>query len=148
MKTRGKTMISFIDKSGRLDEVQLQQDLDSIKEFYQNHGYIDVDVQEVGRERKNGPLVITIGIKEGTLYHVNKLSFTGYKETTEEKIRQVIKTKEGAVYSPKQLHDDAKAIADNYGPGRSPLRQNHKIDISPAAVVIREILVAPGDVFD
>src|SRR5207248_3218917 len=89
MKTRGKTMISIIDKSGRLDEVQLQRDLDSVKEFYQNHGYIDVDVQEVGRERKKGPLVITIGIKEGTLYHVNKLSFTGYKETTEEKIRKV-----------------------------------------------------------
>jgi len=67
MKTRGKTMISIIDKSGRLDEVQLQRDLDSIKEFYQNHGYIDVDVQEVGRERKNGRMVITIGIKEGTL---------------------------------------------------------------------------------
>src|SRR5256884_2316492 len=117
MKTRGKTMISFIDKSGRLDDVQLQQDLDSVKEFYQNHGYIDVDVQEVGRERKNGPLVITIGIKEGTLYHVNKLSFTGYKETTEEKIRKVIKMKEGSVYSPKDLHDDAKAVADNYGRG-------------------------------
>ncbi|HUE62138.1 MAG TPA: POTRA domain-containing protein, partial [Chthoniobacterales bacterium] len=115
MKTRGKTMIAFIDKSGRLDEVQLQQDLDAIKEYYQNHGYIDVEVQETGRERKNGPLLITIGIKEGTLYHVNKLSFSGYKQTTEEKIRKVIKMKEGSVYSPKDLHDDAKAIADNYG---------------------------------
>src|SRR5437016_13551034 len=27
MKTKGKTMISFVDKSGRLDEAQLQQDL-------------------------------------------------------------------------------------------------------------------------
>src|SRR5437868_7938933 len=117
MKTRGKTMVSFIDKSGRLDEVQLQQDLDAIKEYYQNHGYIDAEVQETGRERKNGPLLITIGIKEGTLYHVNKLSFTGYKETTEEKIRKVVKMKEGSVYSPKDLHDDAKAVADNYGRG-------------------------------
>src|SRR5438132_2470192 len=117
MKTRGKTMVAFIDKSGRLDEVQLQQDLDAIKEYYQNHGYIDAEVQETGRERKNGPLLITIGIKEGTLYHVNKLSFAGYKETTEEKIRKVIKMKEGSVYSPKDLHDDAKAIADNYGRG-------------------------------
>jgi len=65
MKTRGKTMISFIDKSGRLDDVQLQQDLDSIKEYYQNHGYVDVEVQEARRERKNGPLIITIGIKRG-----------------------------------------------------------------------------------
>jgi outer membrane protein insertion porin family len=117
MKTRGKTMIAFIDKSGRLDEVQLQQDLDSVKEFYQNRGYVDVEVQEVGRERKKGPLLITIGIKEGTLYHVNKLSFTGYKQTSEEKIRKVIKMKEGTVYSPKQLHDDAKAVADAYGSG-------------------------------
>ena len=118
MKTRGKTMIAFIDKSGRLDEVQLQQDLDSIKEFYQNHGYIDVEVSEAGRERKkSGPLVVTIGIKEGTLYHVNKLSFSGYKQTTEEKIRKIIKMKEGDVYSPKQLHDDAKALADAYGRG-------------------------------
>src|SRR5256886_8441636 len=117
MKTRGKTMVSFIDKSGRLDEVQLQQDLDAIKEYYQNHGYIDAEVQEIGRERKNGPLLITIGIYEGTLYHVNKLSFTGYKQTTEDKIRKVIKMKEGEVYSPKQLHEDAKALADNYGSG-------------------------------
>src|SRR2546430_3130527 len=117
MKTRGKTMVAFIDKSGRLDEVQLQQDLDAIKEYYQNHGYIDAEVQETSRERKNGPLLITIGIKDGTLYHVNKLSFTGYKETTEEKIRKVVKMKEGSVYSPKDLHDDAKAVADNYGRG-------------------------------
>jgi len=46
-----------------------------------------------------------------------QLSFTGYKETTEEKIRKVTKMKEGSVYSPKDLHDDAKAIADNYGRG-------------------------------
>jgi len=179
MKTRGKTMFSFIDKSGRLDAVQLQQDLDSIKEFYQNHGYIDVDVQEIRRERKNGPLVITIGIKEGTLYHVNKLSFTGYKETTEEKIRKIIKVKEGAVYSPKQLHDDAKAIADAYGrggyvdlvilpqgtpAGAGLIDVHYKIEEGNRSfverinivgntrtkdkVIRREILVAPGDVFD
>jgi outer membrane protein insertion porin family len=118
MKTRGKTFIAFIDKSGRLDEVQLQQDLDKIKEFYQNHGYIDADVQELGRERrKGGPLLIKVGIKEGVQYHVGKLTFAGEKQTTEQKIRALVKMKEGSVYSPKQLHDDAKAVADGYGSG-------------------------------
>lgn len=180
MKTRGKTMISFIDKSGRLDEVQLQQDLDSVKEFYQNHGYIDVEVSEVGRERiKNGPLMITLGIKEGTLYHVNKLTFSGYKETTEEKLRKVIKMKEGTVYSPKQLHDDAKAIADAYGSGGyvdlvvlpqgtpvggGAIDVHYKIEEGNRSfveriniigntrtkdkVIRREVLIAPGDVFN
>ena len=118
MKTKRKTVIAFIDKSGRLDEVQLQQDLDKIKEFYQNHGYIDAEVTEIGRERrKGGPLIITVGVKEGTLYHVNKLTFSGYKQTNEERIRKIIKMKEGAIYSPKDLHDDAKALADAYGAG-------------------------------
>src|SRR5260370_5301552 len=40
MKTRKKTILAFIDKSGRLDETQLQDDLQKIREFYQNHGYI------------------------------------------------------------------------------------------------------------
>ena len=31
MKTRGKTPISFLDKSGRFDDVQLQQDIDKIR---------------------------------------------------------------------------------------------------------------------
>src|SRR5947209_14625907 len=118
MKTRRKSFISFIDKSGRLDEVQLQQDLDKVKEFYQDHGYIDVEVKELHRERrKGGPLFITVGVNEGTLYHVNKLSFSGYKETNEQKLRALIKMKEGSVYSPEQLHKDAKALADGYGSG-------------------------------
>jgi outer membrane protein insertion porin family len=179
MKTRGKSLISFIDKTGRLDEAQLQQDLDSIKEFYQNHGYIDAEVKEVRRERKKGPLIITIALTEGIQYHVNKLSISGYKESTEQKIRALLKMKEGGVYSPKSLHDDAKAIADAYGSGGyvdlvvlpqgTPAGSGHidvhykieegsrsfveRINIigntrTKDKVIRREILIAPGDVFN
>jgi outer membrane protein insertion porin family len=179
MKTRGKTMISFIDKSGRLDETQMQQDFDSVKEYYQDHGYIDVEVREVSRERKKGPLTITIGITEGPQYHVNKLTLSGYKQTTEAKIRKVIKMKEGSVYSPKQLHDDAKALADQYGAGgyvdlvvlpqgtpAGPglIDVHYKIEEGTRSyveriniigntrtkdkVIRREVLIAPGDVFN
>jgi outer membrane protein insertion porin family len=180
MNTRGKTLISFIDKSGRLDEAQLQQDLGSVKEFYQNHGYIDAEVKEVSRERKKGgPLIITIGITEGIQYHVNKLTFIGYKQTTEQKLRAVTKMKEGSPYSPKALHDDAKAIADAYGsggyvdlvvlpqgtpagPGRIDVQYKieegtrsfvERINIigntrTKDKVIRREVLIAPGDVFN
>lgn len=179
MKTRGKTLLAFIDKSGRLDEAQLQRDLDSIKEFYQNKGYIDVEVRDVRKERQNGPLVITIAVNEGIQYHARKITFAGYKQTTEEKLRKVIKMKEGSIYSPKQLHDDAKAIADAYGTGgyvdllvvpsgepagEGQIDVNYKIDEGTRSfvervniigntrtkdkVIRREILVAPGDVFN
>jgi outer membrane protein insertion porin family len=62
-------------------------------------------------------LYIVIPIDEGPQYHVGKLSFVGYKATTVDKLRAVVKTKEGAVYSAKAIKDDAKAIADAYGSG-------------------------------
>src|SRR5436305_6239001 len=118
MKTRGKTILSFVDKSGRLDETQLQDDLQKIREFYQNHGYVDIAIRDVRKGRtSSGALQIVIAVEEGTQYHVGKLSFVGYKATTEEKLRAVVKMKEGAIYSAKGIKDDAKAMADAYGSG-------------------------------
>jgi outer membrane protein insertion porin family len=117
MKTKGKTLISFLDKSGRLDETQFQEDLDKIREWYQNHGYIDVEIKDVRKERHEGTMTLVIAINEGIRYHVGKIRFVGFKATTEDKLRATIKMKEGAVYSPTGLKDDAKALADGYGGG-------------------------------
>lgn len=118
MKTRQKTLFSFVDKSGRLDETQLQDDLQKVREFYQNHGYIDVAVRDVTKQRtSSGALQIVIAIDEGPQYHVGKLTFVGYKATNEQKLRAVVKMKEGSVYSAKAIKDDAKALADAYGSG-------------------------------
>src|SRR5215471_20409839 len=180
MKTRGRTIIYFMDKSGRLDEVQLQQDLDKIREYYQDHGFIDVEIKDVRKERtEKGPMIITIVIVEGPQYHVRKLTITGYEHSADAKIRAFLKMKEGSVYSPKQLRDDAKAVADAYGsggyvdlvitpegtPAGTGLIDVHytieegvrsfvnRINIegntrTKDKVIRREVLVAPGDVFN
>jgi outer membrane protein insertion porin family len=180
MKTKRKTIVAFVDKSGRLDEAQLQQDLDSLREFYQNHGFIDVEIKDVRRERNaKGALTITIVIAEGPQYHVRNLTISGEKLAKEQAIRALLKMKEGSVYSPKQLHDDAKAVADAYGsggyvdlvitpestPAGPALVDVHykieegersyvnRVDIegntrTKDKVIRREVLVAPGDVFN
>src|SRR6478609_3424893 len=180
MKTRQKTLFSFVDKSGRLDETQLQDDLQKIREFYQNHGYIDVAVRDVTKQRtSSGALQIVIAIDEGPQYHVGKLTFVGYKATTEQKLRAVVKMKEGAVYSAKAIKDDAKAMADAYGSGgyvdltivpETSQAHDRLIDITykidegqrsyveritisgntrtKDKVIRREVLIAPGDVFN
>jgi outer membrane protein insertion porin family len=117
MKTKGKTIISFLDKSGRLDQSQLQQDLDSLREWYQDHGYIDVAIGEVRKDRTRGRLQLVIPIVEGTKYHVGKISLTGNKVAPTDKIRALLKMKEGSIYSPKALREDAKKLADGYGSG-------------------------------
>src|SRR5438067_13662929 len=117
MKTKGKTLYSFIDKSGRLDETQLEQDVNAVKEYYQDHGYIDVEVKEVRRERTKGKMTIVIVLQEGPIYHVGKIRITGTKAAPEPKVRALLKMKEGSIYSPKQIREDSKKIADAYGSG-------------------------------
>src|SRR6266550_469408 len=180
MKTRGRTIIYFLDKTGRLDEVQLEQDLDKIREYYQNHGFIDVEIKEVRKDRTpKGPMIITIVIVEGPQYHVRKLTISGYEHSSEARVRAFLKLKEGSVYSPKQLRDDAKAVADAYGsggyvdlvitpegtPAGPALIDVHytieegtrsfvnRVNIegntrTKDKVIRREVLVAPGDVFN
>ncbi len=117
MKTKGKTLISFLDKSGRLDEVQLQQDVDAVREFYQNKGYIDVEVKDTRRERQGGRMILIVAINEGPQYHVGRIVIKGTKVAPADKVRLLIKMKEGDPYSPKQIREDAKRIADGYGSG-------------------------------
>ena len=180
MKTRRRTLIYFVDKTGRLDEVQLQQDLDKVREYYQDHGFIDVEIKDVRRDRTpKGPMVITIVVSEGPQYHVRKLTITGYEHSSDKLIRQFLKMKEGSVYSPKQLRDDAKAVADAYGSGGyvdlvitpegtpagpALIDVHYTIDEGARSfvnrvniegntrtkdkVLRREVLVAPGDVFN
>src|SRR5947207_14743441 len=62
-------------------------------------------------------MIITIVISEDPQYHVRKLTISGYEHSTEARFRAFLKMKEGSIYSPKQLRDDAKAVADAYGSG-------------------------------
>ena len=117
MKTKSKTFYSFLDKSGRLDETQFAQDINSVKEYYQDHGYIDVEVKEVRHERVKGRLTLVVVLVEGPLYRVGKIRITGTKVAPEQKVRALLKMKEGGVYSPKQIREDSKKIADAYGTG-------------------------------
>ena len=179
MKTKGKTLYSIIDKSGRLDETQLEQDLNSVREWYQDHGYIDIEVKEVRRDRHDDKMTLVVVLNEGAQYHVGKLTITGTKVAPEAKVRALMKMKEGGVYSPKEVRDDSKKIADAYGTGGYvdlrvtpeglPAGQN-RIDVhytieegNPSfvqrinivgntrtkdKVIRREILIAPGDIFN
>ena len=179
MKTKGKTLYSFIDKSGRLDETQLEQDINSVREWYQDHGYIDVEVKEVRRERTPGKMTIVVDLVEGAQYHVGKLTIIGAKVATEPKVRALLKMKEGSIYSPKQIRDDSKKIADAYGSGgyvdlqvtpegvpagQSTINVKYTIEEGAPSfvqrinivgntrtkdkVIRREILIAPGDIFN
>jgi len=116
IKTRPRNILSFITKDGRLDSDKIDADVTSLREFYQNHGYIDVDVKTPEISRVKGDHAdLVFHIVEGRQYHVHNVSIAGVNVFTPEQVRAAVKTTDGGVFSPKQMHDDQKSIENLYG---------------------------------
>jgi outer membrane protein insertion porin family len=121
MKTKRKTIISFIDKSGLYKEDQFRQDLVNLRDYYNSKGYIDMSVKDVKfvRGEKN-QMQVTITVFEGIQYTVGKIDFTGNTVYTKDQLRvytppargaqsfKVIRMTEGSVYSPRAYTPDGK----------------------------------------
>ena len=116
MKTKENNILGFITGAGRLNNQQLDDDVQKIKELYQDHGYADVQVTDVKIDRLDQKNVaITIYITEGAQYHVGTVAIQGLQVVTEPNFRKVIKVTEGKVFSPQKLQKDIKAVEDAYG---------------------------------
>ncbi len=139
-KTKKKNLLSFFNKSGLMKEEQFQEDLRKLKEFYQNHGYIDMSIRDVKIEHPTkDQTTITIAIHEGVQYHVGTIQLSGNQVYSNGDILSSMKMTEGSVFSPKGLDDDLKDLRDYYGqrgyidaeirPERLPNVENGKIDL-------------------
>jgi outer membrane protein insertion porin family len=116
MKTKETNILGFVTGAGRLNNQQLNEDVQRIKELYQDNGYADVQVTDVKIDRLDKKNVaITIYITEGAQYHVGTVSIEGLHVVTEPNFRKVIKVTEGKVFSPQKLQKDIKAVEDAYG---------------------------------
>ncbi|MFZ5805840.1 MAG: outer membrane protein assembly factor BamA [Verrucomicrobiota bacterium] len=140
LKTKEESWISFLDKSGRFKDEQFQQDLVKLRDYYYEHGYIDMAVKDVKYEPYDeDSLRIRIKVFEGIQYQVGKVSITNNTLFTNDALRARMKMVEGAVYSPQGLQKDIKAIKDVYGekgyvdteviPERAPNIQSGKMDL-------------------
>jgi len=116
VKTKHADFLSFLTKTGRVVNDQLDQDVTLLREYYQNHGYEDVTVEQPRIEPAgNGKVSLVYPIAEGPQYHVGSVGVTGGLVFTDDQIQSRLKTRPGNVFSPQQLRDDAKGIGDLYG---------------------------------
>ncbi len=116
MKTKTANVLSFLTKAGQLKNDQLDADVQALREYYQNHGYVDAQIGDVRIDRVNNKYVdLTIPVTEGPQYHVGTVGVTGVQVFTPDDVRAQLHTREGNVFSPADLHADSKAITDLYG---------------------------------
>jgi len=117
IKTRAHYIFSFLDKTGRLEKDQITSDAEALRDFYQNHGYVDVKIGDavVSREGDKTAVDVTFPIQEGEQYHVGTVTIGGTKLFTAAEIGAALGLHEGSVYSPAGVQADVKKIQDIYG---------------------------------
>ena len=116
MKTKPLDLLTFFNKSGRLEPSQVEDDRVAIQTLYQNRGFADVDVSEIQTQPLAGEGVeLTVTISEGTEYRVNQVSIQGVNIAPEGEILSQLKMNAGQLFTPQGMGADLKAIRDFYG---------------------------------
>jgi outer membrane protein insertion porin family len=116
IKTRRHWMFSWITGSGVLKAEQLEDDKDTLAEFYRSEGYIDFDLREV-RSVQKSPRKIELHfiVSEGRRYKVGAVEFKGVSLFSTNDLYRKIKMGVGQTFTPKGLSKDLEIIQDFYG---------------------------------
>ena len=116
METREKGLFSFITDSGLFKEEALQQDLDRLRAYYYDNGYMDVKVSESEVNHDDEWIYVNIPIEEGPQYTVSQVSVTGDLVADAQLIQEkYIKLAPGQIFSRQKIRDDIAALTDLYG---------------------------------
>jgi outer membrane protein insertion porin family len=101
---------------GTLKREELSRDLDRIRAYYLDNGFLDIAVEEpeiqLDTERKK--LRILIRVEEGPQYRIRELHIKGTSLFSEAEIRSRIKSRAGGIFSREAMQGDVVAITDRY----------------------------------
>jgi len=102
----------FWSKDDHYTREKLSGDLEKIRSYYQDRGYIDANVEstQVSISQDKRDIYITANVTEGELFHINQIQLTGDMVVDESALRQLIQTGEGEVFSRKNMEQSVENI--------------------------------------
>ena len=117
MKVKKKGWFWWLTKRGVLDEDILNADLQNLKAFYFDHGYIQVkiDKPKITITKDGKWIYIDIKIHEGERFKVGEIDFKGDILTTRKDLFKRLNLKKGKVYRTSIVQKDIQRIATFYG---------------------------------
>lgn len=183
IETKKWTIFSWITGGGRFKDDQFQDDLDKLRDYYRELGYLDVEVpadQVKFDYPSSKKLVLTIRIKEGRQYKVGDIAISGNTIIPTETLTKLLKQTKGTIFAPSKIDADVTALQDAFGKDgyietrvqlvRKPNVETGAIDVeyriresekfyvesirvegntkTKSIVLIRELALGPGEVFD
>jgi outer membrane protein insertion porin family len=115
METSEKGFLSWITKSGLLDEKRLEFDIHKITSFYHNQGYIKAKAgaPKISYEKETG-LSITVEITEGKRYKVNDVKVGGDLIAPEDALLRKMGIRKEEFFNREVLRKDTFALREIY----------------------------------
>lgn len=183
LDTRRWWFMSWMTGSGRFEDDVFDEDLDKLRDYYREEGYLDVEIHEEDisfEYPKPSRLVLTVRINEGRRYRIGDIDVVGSEIYEGALLKRFLRQKTGMVFRPAKIDEDATRLEDFYGTSgyldtqvrliRIPnistgnidleykVRESGKFDVesiriegntkTKSIVILRELILGPGDVFD
>lgn len=109
-----KTRSAWIFGTGYLKEDILEEDIDRIKAFYEQQGFIDATAESSIEQLIKGRINVNIQIAEGKRYFVGGITIVGNDIISDKEIQKVMAIKEGDPFSRENLSVDISGIRTLY----------------------------------
>jgi len=109
--------LSFYTKSDQYSKQELAADLETLRSWYQDRGYIkfNVDSTQVSITPDKKDIYITINITEGEQYKVREVRLSGDLVVPPEELYPNFRINAGDVFSRKRVTDTVTRISDRLG---------------------------------
>ena len=108
---------SFITRSDQYSKPKLAADLETLRAFYLDKGFINfnIDSTQVSITPDKKDVYITINITEGGSYAVRDVHLQGTLTVPEEELFELVTIVQGEVFSRKNVTETVRNIADRLG---------------------------------
>ncbi len=111
------TMFSFISGNDRYDKPKLTADLETLRSYYLDRGYINftIDSTQVSITPDKKNVYITINISEGDRFSVKEVKLDGDLIVPEEELARLISLAPGDIFSRKLSSESSSKISERLG---------------------------------
>ena len=109
--------LTWYTKSDQYSRQKLSADLEKLKSFYMNRGYLEFNVEstQVSISPDKQDVFITVNVTEGERYQVSSVKLAGDFSIPEDELRKLVTIKPGDVFSRERLNESTKAVGDRLG---------------------------------
>ncbi len=117
MKLTTPGWFTWFTKDDQYSKQQLTADLEALRSFYLNRGYLEFNVEstQVSITPDREKIYITVALVEGPVYRVGEVKFSGDLIVKEEELRRLTLVRQGEVFSREKVVDATKKISDRLG---------------------------------